>query len=202
MGQQLPCTAHHDGRTSEGVAHLESRELAFRGDFRLVIPLAEMRDVVAKDGTLRVTFGSGRASFELGEAAAKWASAIKNPKSVVDKMGIKAGMSVALVSLEDDDFGAQLESRGVSVARGVPRRPMDAILFGAEEADALDRLPALKRRLQPNGSLWVIRPKGVTRITERQVMAAGKAAGLVDTKVVSFSETHTAERFVIPVADR
>lgn len=33
-------------------------------------------------------------------------------------------------------------------------------------------------------------------------MAAGKAAGLVDVKVVSFSPTHTAEKFVIPVKDR
>lgn len=33
-------------------------------------------------------------------------------------------------------------------------------------------------------------------------MAAGKAAGLVDVKVVSFSATHTAETFVIPVSAR
>ncbi len=33
-------------------------------------------------------------------------------------------------------------------------------------------------------------------------MAAGKRAGLVDVKVVSFSDTHTAEKFVIPVAKR
>jgi hypothetical protein len=29
-------------------------------------------------------------------------------------------------------------------------------------------------------------------------MTAGKLAGLVDVKVVSFSATHTAEKFVIP----
>ena len=33
-------------------------------------------------------------------------------------------------------------------------------------------------------------------------LAAGKKAGLVDVKVVSFSETHTAEKFVIPRGDR
>ncbi len=33
-------------------------------------------------------------------------------------------------------------------------------------------------------------------------MAAGKRAGLVDVKVVSFSETVTAEKFVIPMARR
>jgi hypothetical protein len=34
------------------------------------------------------------------------------------------------------------------------------------------------------------------------VMRAGKAAGLVGVKVVSFSSTHTVEKFVIPVARR
>jgi hypothetical protein len=33
-------------------------------------------------------------------------------------------------------------------------------------------------------------------------MAAGKAAGLVDVKVVGFSETLSAEKYVIPLAKR
>jgi hypothetical protein len=33
-------------------------------------------------------------------------------------------------------------------------------------------------------------------------MAAGKDAGLVDVKVVKFSETQTAEKLVIPKAQR
>ena len=33
-------------------------------------------------------------------------------------------------------------------------------------------------------------------------MAAGKRAGLVDVKVVSYSDTHSAEKYVIPVANR
>ena len=48
----------------------------------------------------------------------------------------------------------------------------------------------------------MIRPKGVKTITEADTMAAGKAAGLVDVKVVKFSETHTAEKFVIRVSER
>ena len=44
--------------------------------------------------------------------------------------------------------------------------------------------------------------RGRPEISERAVMAAGKAAGLVDVKAVSFSPTHTAEKFVIPVRQR
>ena len=55
---------------------------------------------------------------------------------------------------------------------------------------------------QPDGAIWVVRPKGRQEITEQDTMAAGKAAGLVDVKVVGFSETHTAEKFVVPLARR
>jgi hypothetical protein len=47
-----------------------------------------------------------------------------------------------------------------------------------------------------------IRPKGSPAISESEVMASGKDAGLVDVKVVSFSATHTAEKFVIPRSAR
>jgi hypothetical protein len=54
------------------------------------------------------------------------------------------------------------------------------------------------------GALW--EPSGEDflspALTEAEVMAAGKEAGLVDVKVVSFSPTHTAEKFVIPVSAR
>ena len=64
------------------------------------------------------------------------------------------------------------------------------------------RLEKLKASLKPDGALWIIRPKGRPEISERATMAAGKAAGLVDVKVVGFSPTHTAEKFVIPVGQR
>jgi hypothetical protein len=48
----------------------------------------------------------------------------------------------------------------------------------------------------------VVYPKGQKHITEAGVFAAGKQAGLVDVKVASFSATHTALKFVIPVDRR
>jgi hypothetical protein len=78
----------------------------------------------------------------------------------------------------------------------------DAIFVGANVEADLARLEKLKAFLKPNGALWVIRPKGRPEISEMAVMRAGKAAGLVDVKVVSFSPTHTAEKFVIPVRAR
>jgi hypothetical protein len=45
-------------------------------------------------------------------------------------------------------------------------------------------------------------PKGRKDLREVDVIETGVDAGLVDNKVVRFSDTHTALRFVIPVARR
>lgn len=101
-----------------------------------------------------------------------------------------------------DDFLAELEDAVAVLSIGRMVKDCDAVFFGATSASQLGRLPALKKSLKPNGALWVVRPKGRPEISEAAVMAAGKAAGLVDVKVVSFSRTHTAEKFVIPIKDR
>ncbi len=55
----------------------------------------------------------------------------------------------------------------------------------------------------PNGAIWVVHRKGKDApLKYVEVFAAGRSAGLVDNKVASFSATHTAERLVIPRADR
>jgi len=78
----------------------------------------------------------------------------------------------------------------------------DAIFYGVDNEAALMRVQKLTGFLKANGALWIIRPKGRAEISERATMTAGKRAGLVDVKVVGFSPTHTAEKFVIPVAKR
>ncbi len=184
------------GRTYEGEALLETSELIFRGERRMVIPFAGIRSLDASEGRLTI---NGEIVLDLGGDAAKWAEKIRNPKSVIQKLGIKPGQQVALVHLDDDAFARDLESAGARLGRGKNR---DAIFYGANSRADLDRLATLRQSLAPHGALWVIRPKGVKTITEGDVMAAGKAAGLVDVKVVKFSDTHTAEKFVIPVAQR
>lgn len=120
----------------------------------------------------------------------------------LQKLGVKPEWRVSVVSVGDPGFIRELRGAAahVSVDRVVDES--DAIFFGAVNAQELVRLVTLKRSLKQNGALWVIRPKGRPEISERAVMDAGKAAGLVDVKVISFSPTHTGEKFVIPVANR
>ena len=78
----------------------------------------------------------------------------------------------------------------------------DLIFVAAPERAALAKLAALRYHLKPNGALWVLRPKGSPDLSEMEVLDTGRAAGLVDTKVVAFSAALTATKFVIPMALR
>jgi len=198
MGNVRKATLHTGGRSYEGEALLETAEVIFRGPRRVVIPFAQIQSIDVRDGRLTLD----DIVLDLGPDAAKWAEKIRNPKTVVQKLGIKPGQSVAVVHFDDDSFLADLEKAGAVVTTGKPKKNSDTIFYGASTRAELDRMATLKSSLAPNGALWIIRPKGVKTITEADVMAAGKAAGLVDVKVVKFSETHTAEKFVIRIVDR
>lgn len=202
MGNTLKTTLHHDGRTYQGEALLETSELLFLGEKRLVVAFQDIEQIETRDGQLHLRYRGGEASIDLGAQAEKWAEKIRNPKTVVQKLGVKAGQVVSLIALDDAGFLADLEKVGAIVSSGRAKKNSDAIFYGAATRGDLAKLDQLRASLAPNGALWVIRPKGVKEITEADVMNAGKAAGLVDVKVVRFSETHTAEKFVIPLANR
>jgi hypothetical protein len=199
MGSAALCRIDYDGASHEARALLESEEVIIRGALRLEVPFREVRDAAADNGILRLRWAGHELGIHLGRDAAKWAEKIRNPKSVLDKLGIKAGQKVSVVGAIE--HLEELEAKSGDVSRRL-RKGSDVIFFAAASRAELGRLSSLREALKPDGALWVIRPKGMTEITEADVMAAGKAAGLVDVKVVKFSETHTAEKFVIPVARR
>ncbi|MGZ4128139.1 MAG: hypothetical protein ACXVQY_06020 [Actinomycetota bacterium] len=122
-------------------------------------------------------------------------------RPLLDKLGVKPGQRIALIGRFDGDFAEQLRARGASVAR---RRIRDAdqVFLAAHKTADLARIAALKADLRKDGALWVVRPKGTKAITESETQEAGLDAGLVDVKVVSFSPTHTAEKFVFRLKDR
>jgi hypothetical protein len=203
MGAEALTAVRWKGRSAAGKARLETDVLQFRGgDLRLSIAFKDMKKVAARDGTLAITFPGGTAVFELGRDAAKWADKILHPPSRLDKIGAKSEWRASAIGVDDTAFLGELEGRVAHLSIGRVVKDSDAIFFGVTNENELERLATLKRSLKPNGALWIIRPKGRPEISERATMAAGKRAGLVDVKVVGFSTTHTAEKFVIPVAAR
>ena len=190
-------------KAAAGKARLETDVLQFRGgDLKLTIPFKQMSKVTARGETLSVRFPDGTASFDLGPMAAKWADKILHPPSRLQKIGVKPAWRVSAIGVDDAAFLKDVEKAVAEFTSGRVVKQCDAIFFGVSREAELSRLVKLKASLKPNGALWIIRPKGRPEISERATMAAGKAAGLVDVKVVGFSATHTAEKFVIPVAAR
>jgi hypothetical protein len=122
---------------------------------------------------------------------------------LLDKLGVKPGSKVAVVDFDDTGFLNLLRGRTLAVVKGRPRGPVDLVFMGATELKDLKRLAQLKGWIEPNGAIWVVRPKGGrSEIRDTDVIAAGLAAGLVDNKIASFSDTHGAMRLVFRLRDR
>jgi hypothetical protein len=183
---------------------LEHKELLFRGDLRLMIPLSGIDEARADAGRLVIVFGGRSAALEIGAGLAeKWAKRITSPPSRVDKLGVKAGMRIALVRNGRRDAGrghrrerraARDECEEQGARHDFLRRPCArAISPGSRRSLA----GSTGRRHLADSR------QGPRRADQRaESMAAGKKAGLVDVKVVSYSDTHSAEKYVIPVARR
>jgi hypothetical protein len=204
MGLESPCTLKVGRRSWPGRALLESDAIVFRGgETRLAIPFSTISRIEVDDGALTIGHGGGEARFGLGANAARWADRIRNPRSLLDKLGVKPGMRVAVIGIDDEPFRHELGARTGDLSIGRPRKASDLIFFGAESIQDLSRLAALRDALKPNGAIWVVHRKGkAATLKDVEVFAAAKRAGLVDNKVASFSATHTAEKLVIPVALR
>jgi hypothetical protein len=131
---------------------------------------------------------------------------------LLDKLGIRPGMRVAIVGvLEDDDddvgdegpFRARLAERTSDVTEGRPKPDSDIVFLAADATADLAALAELRSRIRPSGAIWVVSRKGkAATLRDVEVMAAAREHGLIDNKVVSFSARRTALRLVIPVALR
>jgi hypothetical protein len=117
-------------------------------------------------------------------------------------MAIRAGQTVSLIALTDRDFAAEVVAAKARVSRGRALKGSHHVVFEAIKLGDLKRLKALRTCLDPAGGIWVIHRKGPEGIKDTDIFAAAKRVGLTAIKVARFSDTHTAERLVIPVALR
>ncbi len=205
MGNEATCVVKLGKQKARGRALLESSELIFRsedGAMRLKFTFASVKSAKAEDGELRLEVPEGLAVFSLGANAEKWCEKILHPKTRLEKLGVKADEAVCLVGKFDDGFLAELSSCTKNVTSGKLAGSLDWIFFAADSAKDVSQVPKLAKGLSGAAALWIVYPKGQKQITENDVLAAGRKAGLKDVKVVGFSPTHTALKFVIPVEKR
>jgi hypothetical protein len=207
MGSEVKCRVRFGKQQSEGKALLETSEIIFRGDFRLKIPFTTIQSAKVVEGELQLRTSEGVATFELGDSTAqKWREKILHPKSRIEKLGIKPGTRVSLIGCENDDeeFVKELQSaKAVMIsAENKPTKDCDCIFLRIDTNKQLTQVAKIARGMLGAVALWIIYPKGQQHITEGDVLSAGRKAGLTDIKVVGFSPTHTALKFVIPVNKR
>lgn len=202
MGQEARCSVRFGRKASRGKARLEAEALTFSGDFRLSIPFKEIKVMDAPGGQLKLKFQEGIATFDLGALAEKWADKILHPKSRIDKLGVKPGSQVVLLGVANESFRRELREKTTDVWEGRPRKNADLIFLAAKTREDLERLVPLQGYLKKDGAIWVLWLKGKPELKEVDVIAASKKAGLVDVKVVSFSDRESALKLVIPLARR
>jgi hypothetical protein len=123
-------------------------------------------------------------------------------RSLLDKLGVKTGQRILILGLDDGAFINDIQPFDPEFEERKPAADVDLIFFAAPQKKDLARLAQLRKSIAKNGAIWVVYPKGRQEIRELDVITAGKGAGLTDNKVCSFSATHTALRFVIPLANR
>ena len=115
---------------------------------------------------------------------------------------MKPGQKIQILGVTDGAFINDIQPFNPDFTERKPAADIDLIFFSAEQKKDLARLAKLRKSITQNGGIWVVYPKGRQDIRELDVITAGKASGLTDNKVCSFSSTHTALRFVVPIANR
>lgn len=192
MGKDAQVRATFADGADEGRLQYEPPKLLFRGARRRVYQGEDLRGVRAEGGDLVLADG---ARFTLGEkAATSWAEAILNPKGRLDKLGVKPGMRVAVLNVADEVLAGELTARAAEPVGEL--KNLDILFYAADSAEDLSRIGQLVPALNDKGALWIVSRKGkAATVKDVEVMAAAKSFGLVDSKVVGFSETLTALRF-------
>jgi hypothetical protein len=123
------------------------------------------------------------------------------PRSRLDKLGIKPNAKVTLDRVNDADFAKELATRTEDVSQRA-RKNSDVILYYADQTSDLAKLEKLKGDLAQDGMLWVLWRKGRKELTETHVRERALEVGLVDVKVMAFSDVLSGLKLVIPVAKR
>ncbi len=185
MGNELTGILAGTGAKMKGEV-LEDR-VVLRGAVKAEVAFEDL--VAEARGTLLVlSFAGHVVELGAGARASQLASKIRSPPSRLDRMGVAYGQSAATAGALDAAFKGELATRAV-VAAGVPKEPVDLLVFGAASAADLTVLPRLAPLAKADGTLWVVAPR---EIAASAVAAAAKAAGLKAGEPARFSATHAA----------
>jgi len=128
--------------------------------------------------------------------------AVRYPRSRLDKLGVAPGDRVGMVAFQDATFERELAARGATALKGRLGTGLPIVVCAFREVAELSRLAELRAAIAPNGCVWALWPKGRKELREGDVRDAALALGLVDVKVMAFSDVLSGLKLVIPRAQR
>src|SRR5690349_19623721 len=138
MGREIVCDVRHEGKTAKVKALLETDSVILRGEIKATLPFASLKHVVATDDQLHLD----DTVLDLGAHAKRWADKILNPPTLLQKLGLEAGMKIAALGFAEDEF-----LQGIPYDEALAEdTEYDAILFLAHTRDDLNNL----RHLAPH----------------------------------------------------
>ena len=128
-------------------------------------------------------------------------------RDILEKMGIQPGYAVAFANVvQEIDPGL---SQRIIERTGRPSATEDEALDVVvamidESTDAVELLKKWRQRLTPHGGIWLLTARRGQHgyVDQRELIAAGQQAGVVDNKICAVSSTVSAMRFVIRKKDR
>jgi hypothetical protein len=128
-------------------------------------------------------------------------------KSLIEKLGIKPGFQILIINPPqhyDLLLGPLPEDVNNDPASDTP---LNFIQFFTKNLRELNQeFPDLKKRLKPDGMLWISWPKSSsslkTDLNENLIREIGLKNGLVDVKVSAIDEDWSGLKFVYRIADR
>jgi hypothetical protein len=128
-------------------------------------------------------------------------------RDIVDKLGIKPGFALAFdqapTAVDPALRERALDRAGRAAAAA--DEPIDVVLVGADASTDVEAvLTTWRARIDPAGGIWLLTPKRGQPgyVDQRELILAGPAAGVVDNKTCSVSDTTSGIRFVIRKIDR
>lgn len=202
MGQEVKTQLRWDGRIIEGIALLETDSLIFSGGASVTVPFTEMWSVEANAGWLELKTARGLLLLELGPKAEVWKEKIKNPKGLVEKLGVDAEKKVLVLGKLDKGLAGDLDGSGAKIAKSARGKDFDIVFVSATKKADLEQITKARVLMKADGAIWIVYAKGKEELTERDVLTAGRTRELTDNKQVKVDDVLTAVRFVIPVALR
>jgi hypothetical protein len=214
----------------DGTLFLEGQEIFFRPDVpegqrvkRLRIPVAETTRLEAAGKELVIEHKGELMRFAIDHPE-RWVAKIRTPKSRVDKLGIRAGTVVHVVNVDDPALDDEL-SATLAVKKKALSPEVDVVLLGARTASDLSPLSKVVAGTKETVALWVLwtkqaalaaaanapkkgarggkaPPKPAEALKEDDIRRIAGEAGLVDVKVVSFSDELSALKLMVRKKDR